>query len=122
MSTSLAPIAIVDDDAPVRRALGRLLRSEGLVGQEYAGAAEFLASLPSGRPACLVLDLHMPGIDGLELQRGLSRDWPGIPVIFVTGQNSPETEAAARAMHPVAYLLKPIDGESLIRAIRSIVG
>lgn len=122
MSDSTVPIAVVDDDEAVRRALLRLLRAEGFAGVAYRNAAEFLLALPHALPACVVLDVHMPGIDGLELQQHLAREWPDLPVIMVTGQHSPEAEALARSRHAADFLVKPIDGDALVRAIRSALG
>ncbi|MFN9677468.1 MAG: response regulator transcription factor [bacterium] len=121
MPDFIAPVAIVDDDAPVRRALLRLLRSEGLQGVAFASANEFLLALQGACPSCVIVDLHMPNVDGFELQQQLARDWPRLPVILMTGQNSPEIEAHVQVAHPVAILLKPIDSEVLIRTIRSVM-
>lgn len=122
VSTSSATVAIVDDDGPVRLALLRLLRSEGLSGRAYGSATEFLSDLELSHPACVVLDVHMPDIGGLDLQQRLAREWPRLPVIMMTGQHSPENELKVRSLHPADFLLKPIDGDALIRAIRAAIG
>jgi FixJ family two-component response regulator len=118
MGTSDCVIAIVDDEEPVRRALLRLLRAEGLRGVGFGSGAEFLTALPMAEPGCVVLDLHMHGMSGLEVQRQLAHAWPDLPVIVVTGQHTAESEAQARACRAAAYLRKPLDGSTLLGAIR----
>jgi FixJ family two-component response regulator len=119
VATPHSLIAIVDDEEPIRRALLRLLRSAGLAGVAYASADEFLQALPRLDCRCVVLDIHMPGTNGLDVQRRLSAAWPRLPVIMVTGQHSAQAEAQARAQRPLAYLQKPLDAEQLLGAIRS---
>lgn len=113
---------MVDDEEPVRRALLRLLRSAGLGAHAFASGTEFLLSLETCRPGCVVLDLHMPGMTGFEVQAQLARDAPEIPVIIVTGHDSPETCARAMLTKPVAYLLKPMNDQSLLDAIELACG
>jgi FixJ family two-component response regulator len=112
-------IAIVDDEASIRRALLRLLRSAGLAGVAYASAEEFVEALPQLICRCVVLDVHMPGTNGIELQQWLAEAWPRLPVIMITGQHSNETEAQVLALGPLAYLHKPLDDEQLLGAIGS---
>lgn len=119
MVSSHSLIAIVDDEEPIRRALVRLLRSAGLSGIAYASADEFLSALPQLRCRCVVLDVHMPGTSGIELQQRLANLWPRLPVIMVTGQHSAQAEAQVREHQPLAYLHKPLDAEQLLGAIRS---
>jgi FixJ family two-component response regulator len=119
MMTPQPLIAIVDDEESIRRALSRLLRSVGLQAVAYASGAEFLTALPLQPPSCVVLDLHMPGMSGIDVQEQLARSWPDLPVIVVTGQHSTETETQVQVCHPVAYLLKPLDDELLLGAIRA---
>ena len=95
----------------------RLLRSAGMQVQGFASGAEFLDSLASRTPDCVVLDLHMPGLTGFEVQACLARRWPQLPVIVVTGHHSAATEARVRAGGTVAYLRKPIDEQQLFDAI-----
>lgn len=122
MGTPDRVIAVVDDEEPVRRALLRLLRAEGLQGVGFGSGAEFLTALPAATPSCVVLDLHMHGLSGLEVQRQLAHAWPNLPVIIVTGRHTAESEAQARACHPAAYLRKPLDGSTLLGAIRTALG
>jgi FixJ family two-component response regulator len=113
-------IAIVDDEEPIRRALVRLLRSAGLEAQAFESGQAFLASLPGRRPRCVVLDLHMPGLSGLDVQARLAQSWPGLPVIFITGQHSPETAERVMAAQPLAYLVKPVHDQLLLDAIAMV--
>jgi FixJ family two-component response regulator len=114
-------IAVVDDEEPVRRALLRLLRADGLQGVGFGCGADFLTALATTTPSCVVLDLHMHGMSGLQVQRQLAHAWPDLPVIVVTGQHTAETEAQVRACHPAAYLRKPLDGTTLLGAIRTAI-
>src|SRR5215813_3786466 len=79
-------IYVVDDDASVREALGSLIRSVGLEVETFASAQEFLASPRADVPSCLVLDVHLPGLSGLDLQQELAKADVQIPIIFLTGQ------------------------------------
>ena len=87
MGTSHLHIAIVDDDAAVRKALARLLRVSSFDTVTYESAAEFLKSLEAGRPDCLIADLQMPGLTGLELQQHLTRAGINIPTIIITAHD-----------------------------------
>jgi FixJ family two-component response regulator len=112
-------VAIVDDEAPIRRAFERLVRSAGMDTQAFASGADFLAALPIEGLRCVVLDLHMPGLDGLEVQARLARSWPQLPIIFVTGRQDPQAQQLALAARPLAFLNKPIDDHLLLDAIAS---
>jgi FixJ family two-component response regulator len=112
-----ACVAIVDDEEAIRRALVRLMRSAGLEARCFASGAEFLDSLALREPRCVVLDLHMPGMNGFEVQARLAHSWPKLPVIVVTGHHTSETHAQALSTRPIAYLLKPIDDRLLLDAI-----
>ena len=84
----------------------------------FASGEEFIASLASRRPDCLVLDLHMPGMNGFEVQARLVATGAPVPVVIITGHDSPETREQALAGHPVAYLRKPVNDEPLLDAIQ----
>jgi FixJ family two-component response regulator len=114
-------IAIVDDEEPIRRALLRLMRSAGLEAQSFSCGTEFLDSLTIREPACVVLDLHMPGMNGFEVHNRLAQTWPHLPVIIVTGHHSAETHAQALSTHPIAYLQKPIHDQLLLDAIALVM-
>lgn len=123
MDTISPWVAIVDDEAAIRRALLRLLRSAGVTAQEYASGAALLAELERGdaaargTPYCVVLDLHMPGMSGFELQERLAALLPHTGIIAVTGHHSPETQARVLKANPVAYMLKPMNDQLLLDAL-----
>lgn len=117
MSDPRPLIAVVDDEASIRKALTRLLRSAGLNVASFDSGAEFLAACPSLRPDCVVLDLHMPTLDGFEVQQRLADSPHRTPVVIITGHDSAETHARAMAADPVAYLRKPMNDEALLEAI-----
>jgi FixJ family two-component response regulator len=110
-------IAIVDDEEPVRRALTRLLRSAGLDVESFPSGVEFLESIPTRRPDCVVLDLHMPLMNGFEVQARLAESSAPVPVVIITGHDSTETRTRAMAGRPLAYLRKPVNDQTLLDAI-----
>ena len=122
MLPTMPLISIVDDDLSVRRALRRLVRSAGYTVETFASAREFLDSLPSGRAACLVLDIHLEGMSGFELQERMAADPAPIPVIFITAQDDVATRERARQTGASAYLRKPFDEQVLLAAIGRAVG
>src|SRR5262249_38553036 len=101
-------IAIVDDDPSVLRALARLLRTRAMPAKTFASAREFLTALPDAVPQCLILDLQMPEMSGLELHQHLMRSGTKIPTIFITAYDSAETRQRCEAAGAAAYLLKPL--------------
>ena len=113
-------ISIVDDDHSVREALGSLIRSVGFAVQAFASAEAFLNSPDLARTDCLLLDIHMPGMDGVALRRLLQRDYPAIPVVFITAHWS-EEEARSRALAEGAVdsLLKPLSEDAVLTAVRT---
>lgn len=115
-------IAIVDDEESVRRALVRLARSARLEAETFGSAEEFLEAVAERPPDCIVLDLHMPKDDGFEVQDRLARAGLRIPVILITGRDTPETRARALEKGAVAYFRKPVDGEALLEAIAAATG
>ena len=121
-ATEQAPlVAIVDDDASVRQSTDRLIRSFGYRTQVFASGQEFLSSGAAETTACLVLDVRMPGMDGLDVQRSLAERGARIPIVFVTGQASDEEERCARSAGAVEFLRKPLPQASLRQAIESAV-
>jgi FixJ family two-component response regulator len=115
-------VAIVDDDESVSRAIKRLLRSTGLAADTFKTGDDFLDmfdSIPSYRPACIVLDIQMPGLNGLEVQRRLSGS--GIPVIFITAHDETGVREQALAAGAAAYLRKPFNDEVLIKAVNTAI-
>jgi FixJ family two-component response regulator len=110
-------VAIVDDDASVRRSLDRLIRSFGYLTQVFDSADEFLASGAPDRATCLLLDVRMPGTDGLTLQRRLVERGTRIPVVFITALATDEEERRAWSAGAVGFLRKPLDPAALRHAL-----
>jgi FixJ family two-component response regulator len=121
MSVAGLAIAIVDDEAPVRKALGRLLRAAGFGVATFASGDEFLDSLQASQPDCAILDLHLPGRSGLEVQRHLTQAKIPTPCIIITGKDEPGRSEQALASGAAAYLTKPLDEGQLLAAIKSAV-
>ena len=110
-------IAIVDDEASVRMALHRLIRSAGLEAETFPSGAEFLESMQTQQPDCVVLDVHMPEINGFEVQAQLAKSGARVPVVIITGHDTPETRVRVMEGGAAAYLLKPVDDRMLLDAI-----
>jgi FixJ family two-component response regulator len=106
-------IAIVDDDESVRRSLRRLVQSAGHAVETFASAAEFLAWLPRGRAACLLLDVHMKEMTGFELQRRLA-----VPVVFITSHDDSPTRTRIERAGAAGHLWKPFDEAEVLDVIR----
>jgi len=111
-------VSIVDDDISVRRSTKRLLRSAGFRAEAYASADEFLTSGRTEETACLILDLRMPGMNGLQLQRRLAEGSNAVPIIFLSAHSSANDEREALQAGAVQFLQKPVDTEALLLAIR----
>jgi len=114
-------VAIVEDDAEVRVALMRLLSSAGFATQTFASGEDFLRSVDQERPTCVVLDLHMPGLNGFEVQQTILERCPGLRVVVITGHDTPDARTRALSLGARAYLAKPVDGDALLVAIRGAV-
>lgn len=110
-------IAIVDDDPFVLKGLARLLRGRAFNAKTFESAEEFLAALPDGPPECLILDLQMPDMTGLELQQHLARMGIRIPTIIITAYGDMEVRKHCEAAGAIAYLLKPVQDTTLFAAI-----
>lgn len=104
----------------MRKGLSRLLRTADFDSRTYESAQDFLDHLPNERPDCLILDLQMPGVSGLDLQAILRRDDAQLPVIMVTARDDPESHAKCLALGAVACLCKPFDCDTLIDVIHSV--
>src|SRR5438309_543967 len=111
------PVCIVDDDASVREAVGSLLRSEGLKVETFGSAREFLASPRRDPPSCLVLDVELPGLSGLDLQQELLKGNAQIPIIFLTGHGDIPMSVRAIKSGALDFLTKPVDADHLLGAI-----
>jgi FixJ family two-component response regulator len=116
------PVAVVDDDASVREALDNLLSSAGFVTTLFTSAEEFLASADLRNIFCLILDLRLPGMTGLDLQHRLRALGSTIPVIFISGHGDEDARTMALEGGAIAFLQKPFTDRSLMQAIKSIGG
>ena len=113
-------VSIVDDDASVRRSTGRLISALGFHAETFESAAAFLSSGQAAQTACLLLDVRMPGMDGLELQRRLADSHPSIPIVFLTAQASEAEERRALRAGAVDFLRKPVGKAALLRVLATI--
>lgn len=115
-------VAIVDDDGAVRSALLGLMQAAGHPARAFTSAREFLDSDAHGAVACLVLDVRMPGLSGLELQAELNARSAGLPVIFITAHDDDDARRRALKAGAAAFFQKPFDGEVLLASIRAVTG
>jgi len=111
-------VFVVDDYAPVRRAVSRLLRAAGFVVLAFASPQEFLAEYDPRTPGCLVLDLDMPAVNGLELQRILAKKGSVLPIIFLSGHGDIPKSVQAMKHGASDFLTKPVNDKDLLAAIR----
>ncbi len=110
-------VHVLDDDDATRTAMARLLAAHGIRAQTYATADELLAALPAGEPGCIVLDLQMPGLNGLDVQaRILERDDP-LPIVFLTGHGQVPDSVQAIQRGAVDFLIKPVESAVLLDAV-----
>src|ERR1700743_2742256 len=112
-------VAIVDDDDLMRSALLGLLKSAGLLAQAFASADEFLKSGHQPHTACLITDIRMPGMSGLELQAQLNADHCRIPTIFITAHGDAKMRMQAMRAGAMDFLSKPFDDEVLLESVRA---
>ena len=115
-------VSIVDDDRSVRQALESLVRSLDLQAEAFASAEEFLRSPRMSDTSCLILDLSMPGMHGLELHERLASDGSAIPVIVYTACGDEHARARAREAGAVAFVDKAVGGEAMLSALESALG
>ena len=114
-------VAVVDDEESVCRALKRLLRSAGFCVETFGSGADFLQSLELRRPACLVLDLHMPRMSGFDLQEHLARVADPMPIVIITGHDTPQSRDRVVSAGAAAYLLKPVDDQALLDVVAKAI-
>ena len=117
MSPETGTVFIVDDDPAICTALARLCKFAGLPAKSFASAREFLAQAPVPGPGCLVLDLHLPGLSGLDLQEELARAGIDLPIIFLTARGSVPASVKAMKTGAVDFLEKPVDNQTLLVAV-----
>ncbi len=119
MVTENEVIYIVDDEGEVRKAVGRLLKSEGFEVRSCASGQEFLDTYENGQTACLVLDVAMPGLDGLTFQQDLIRAGILLPIVFLTGHGDIPMSVRAVRSGAVDFLTKPVNDTDLLNAVRA---
>lgn len=121
MTKSGLPVAVVDDDASVRKALGRLLRASGYKVKVFASGAELLESIDAQALECIVLDVHMPSVNGLDVQATLLARGIKVPIIFITAYDDNALRERALKQGAAAYLRKPLTEQTLLNAITTAV-
>jgi len=112
-------IAIVDDDAPLREALGSVMKAAGFLTSTFASAEDFLDSANWRDTACLILDVRLPGMSGVELQRWLAELHCGLPIVFVTAHGDASLRDLVMKAGAAAFLNKPVRSDTLLREIHS---
>lgn len=110
-------IAVVDDDVSFLRSLGRLFRSVGYAVASFSSGREFLSSLGTSTPACVVLDVQMPEMNGFEVLERLASLGLCLPVILITAHDTPQFRERAHRAETAGLLIKPFDGESLLASV-----
>ena len=122
MTTATAPVIfIVDDDPSVRKSLTRVVTSAGYAVEAFASARDFMAREPFTGPCCVVLDVRMPGLTGLDLQTALAGSGHRMPIVFITGHGDISMSVKAMKAGAVDFLTKPFDVERLLEAIHRAV-
>lgn len=121
MSSPNATIFVVDDDTSVRTALKRLIRSLGFIVEAFDSAQAFLDREDHDGPACLILDIRMPGTSGIELQKQLTETGVHIPIIFITGHGNVQMSVKAMKAGALDFIEKPFDDQTLIDAIHTAI-
>jgi len=120
MATYGRLVFLVDDDGSVRKALRRVLVASGFQVKVFADSMEFLDAVAAQQPDCLVIDLHMPGLTGLDVLRQLIHLDPRAPAIVITAHDEPDTREQCISAGAKAYLCKPLDAEVLIDTIEQV--
>ena len=121
LSSPSPTVFVVDDDAAIRKAVLRLLRSAGIAAAAFASPSEFLAQHDPTSPGCLVLDIAMPGFNGLQLQTALGEKGSSLPIIFLTGHGNVSKSVQAMKHGAFDFLTKPVKDRDLLTAIRAAI-
>jgi FixJ family two-component response regulator len=120
--SSIAPtVVVVDDDISVRESLELLIQNEGWQAALFESAQEFLTRLPSVFPSCLILDVNLPDLSGLDIQQRIADEKSSVPIIFITGYGDIPTSVRAMKAGAAEFLTKPLDHQVMIQAIRDAV-
>lgn len=117
-----ATVAVIDDNPSMLRSIRRLLNAAGFSVEIFPSAEAFLQENGSYRAACVVLDIHLPGMSGFELRRHLTAEGSGLPIIFITAINDEVLQSAAIQLGCLAYLNKPFAPEALVSAVADALG
>ena len=120
-TVAAARVFLVDDDASVRKSLARLVKTAGYEAEPFASVRDFLARAPYDGPCCLVLDVRMPGLTGLDLQEALRVAGQRVSIVFITGHRDVPVSVKAMKAGAVDFLTKPVEAETLLEAIRQAV-
>ncbi len=115
------PVAIVDDDKWVLKSLERLVKSAGFRVVTFLSAEDFLRSGKNSKSVCIILDIRLPGMSGIDLQRQLAAENPQVPIIFVSAHDETETRTQALVGGAIAFLSKPVNDKALLEAVSSAV-
>ena len=121
MNDKIPIVFVVDDDKAVRKSLERLIKSVGLIVQPFSSAREFLESDTSDGPSCLVLDVRMPGLSGIDLQKELDKMGYTIPIIFITGYGDIPMSVRTMKRGAIDFLTKPFNDQDLLDAIHRAI-
>lgn len=113
-------VVVVEDDASSRTSLGRVLRAGGFQVLTYASAEDYLRTPPDATPVCMLLDIQLGGLSGLELRRRLDAGGSRVPFIAITAFDDDQTRSEAEGLGCVAYLRKPCEGTTIVALIRSL--
>lgn len=119
--TDTRVICVVDDDDSVRLAVAALLKSAGYSARTFESGEQFLEWAPMRMLGCLITDLSMPGLDGLELQRRLRRENPTLPIIFISAYDNVSKRDMAISGGAVSFFHKPFSGDALLAAIEAVI-
>lgn len=119
MNNTRQLVAVVDDDRSIQSALKDLLESVGFLSESFGSAEEFLLSDQLNKTGCLVLDIRMPGMSGLDLQARLKTEGRHIPIIFITARADKQTKTQAMKAGAIEFLTKPFDDEVLLGSVRA---
>ncbi len=118
MTQACPTIYLIDDDDSVRRALGRVMASSGFAWQAFHSVDDFMATPRSAGPGCIVADVTMPGMNGIDLKRMLNAAHEELPVIFLTAQDTETMRTAAKDAGVAGFFRKPVDTQALLDAIQ----
>ncbi len=117
-----ATVFVVDDDPGIRKSMKWLLESDGLEVETYGSAKDLLDDYDPERPGCLVLDVRMPGMTGLQLQEKLVGDHVGLPIVFVTGYGDVPSSVQAMKLGAIDFLEKPVGDDELLKLVQEAIG